>query len=137
MDLRTKLQLPSPEHPFVQDFDDITQDLEIGSQCSQELQTADVVQEIRPPVWSVEEPSGSCSCSSDADGMQRALLSPSSPTKPPSVKQGPQVAAVVKQGERFNSAQFGAREQLAAFRTELNVETTCFTLFELPVAAVS
>ena len=89
-----------------------------------------------PAVLPEEEPLGTC-CSSTADGMQAVLPSPSLPTKPPSVKQGPQVFAVVEQGKRFSLKQFDAREQLTEFRTELMVEMACFILSALPAASVS
>ena len=132
--VRMKPQLPYPEHACGQVLDAITQILATLSQLSQGLQLWELVQGA---LDRVDEALLDTLSSSAVEGMQAALLSPSSPTKPPPLKQGPQVCELVMQGERLILKHSGAREQFTEFNTELMVEIACFILSALPAASFS
>jgi hypothetical protein len=65
----------------------------------------------------------------------KSLLASCVPTYAPPDKQGPQVCDLEEHGSRCNPAQFGAEEQLTAFRTVLIVEIIFFLSSTLPPAA--
>ena len=132
VEVRIKLQLPYPEHSFEQDLGSITQIFKVMSHSSQGLQSLELKQDSLSSTDDELE-----SCSKEAEGMHTEFASPSSPTKPPLLKQGPHVCEVVEQGERLILKQFGARVQFTEFKTELIVEIACFILSALPAASVS
>jgi hypothetical protein len=64
-----------------------------------------------------------------------SLLAPCVPIYAPPGKQGPHVYDLEEHGSRFSAVQFGAKEQLTALRTVLNMEIAFFVSSTLSSAA--